>query len=200
MIQNVVSLSTWFLFFLYVEHLGERALAITNLVRNVSGILFFVMMAFAATCGSLVSNLIGEGKSDCVQGTIRQHINIAYLFVLPLTTFFMLFPNLILGVYTNISELQTAAIPSLLVMCSIYIIQVPGNVYFQSVSGTGNTRMAFTLEFITLTIYVAYITYIILYLRSDIAICWTAELVYSGFILIFSRRYIKRGKWNSTHI
>ncbi|WP_373726774.1 MATE family efflux transporter, partial [Bacteroides heparinolyticus] len=40
MIQNFVSLSTWFLFFLYVEHLGERPLAVTNLVRNVSGILF----------------------------------------------------------------------------------------------------------------------------------------------------------------
>ena len=40
MIQNFFSLSTWFLFFLYVEHLGERSLAVTNIVRNVSGILF----------------------------------------------------------------------------------------------------------------------------------------------------------------
>lgn len=31
MIQNVISLSTWFLFFLYVEHLGERSLAVTNI-------------------------------------------------------------------------------------------------------------------------------------------------------------------------
>lgn len=45
MIQNVFSLSTWFLFFLYVEHLGERSLAITNIVRSISGILFMVMMA-----------------------------------------------------------------------------------------------------------------------------------------------------------
>ena len=31
MIQNFFSLSTWFLFFLYVEHLGERSLAVTTL-------------------------------------------------------------------------------------------------------------------------------------------------------------------------
>ena len=49
MIQNFFSLSTWFLFFLYVEHLGERSLAVTNIVRNVSGILFMVLMAFAST-------------------------------------------------------------------------------------------------------------------------------------------------------
>ena len=58
MIQNFVSLSTWFMFFLFVEHLGERSLAIANIIRNVSGIPFMVAMAFAATCGSLVSNLI----------------------------------------------------------------------------------------------------------------------------------------------
>ena len=39
MIQNFFSLSTWS-FFLFVEHLGERALAITNIIRNVSGIPF----------------------------------------------------------------------------------------------------------------------------------------------------------------
>ena len=200
MIQNVVSLSTWFLFFLYVEHLGERALAVTNLVRNVSGILFMMMMAFAATCGSLVSNLIGAGESHCVRGTIRQHIYMAYLFVLPLAAFFMLCPELILGVYTDMEELRLAAIPSLWVMCSIYVIQVPGNVYFQAVSGTGNTRMAFTLEFSTLVLYTAYITYVVLYLRCDVAFCWTAELVYNGFILLFCWLYMKKGNWQAKRI
>lgn len=74
MIQNFVSLSTWFMFFLFVEHLGERSLAIANIIRNVSGIPFMIAMAFAATCGSLVSNLIGAGEQDCVRGTVRQHI------------------------------------------------------------------------------------------------------------------------------
>ena len=200
MIQNVVSLSTWFLFFLYVEHLGERALAISNLVRNVSGILFMMMMAFAATCGSLVSNLIGAGQSDYVEGTIRQHIRIAYLFVLPFAILFILFPESVLGIYTDIEELSVASIPSLWVMCAIYVVQVPGNIYFQSVSGTGNTRMAFILELSTLAIYVVYITYIVLYLKSDVAVCWTSELVYCGFILLFCYQYIHKGNWKTKQI
>ena len=93
MVQNFLSLSTWFLLFLYVEHLGERSLAVTNIIRNVSGIMFMVMMAFASTCGSLVSNLIGAGHTDCVPGTIQQHIRIAYAFVLPLAVFFALCPK-----------------------------------------------------------------------------------------------------------
>lgn len=200
MIQNSVSLSTWFLFFLYVEHMGERSLAITNIIRSVSGILFMVMMAFASTCGSLVSNLIGSGNTDCVPGTIRQHVRIAYLFVLPLALLFALFPNQILGIYTDMTDLQQASVHSLWVMCAAYLFLVPANVYFQSVSGTGNTRTALGLEMGTLVIYVAYITYIILYLQLDVAICWTSEMVYSIFILLFSWMYIKRGNWQGRKI
>ena len=200
MIQNFFSLSTWFLFFLYVEHLGERSLAITNIVRSISGILFMVMMAFASTCGSLVSNLIGAGDKDCVAGTIRQHIRIAYLFTLPLALFFALFPKLILGIYTDIPDLQDAAVHSLWVMCSAYLFLVPANVYFQAVSGTGNTRTALVMELITLVFYVAYITYIILYLKLDVALCWTSEMVYSIFILLLCWWYIKGGRWQEKRI
>lgn len=200
MIQNVLSLSTWFLFFLYVEHLGERALAITNLVRSVSGIMFMMMSAFAATCGSLVSNLIGAGHSDCVSGTIRQHIRIAYLFVLPVAAFCSAFPTLILSIYTDMTELQQAAIPALWVMCATFLIQVPGNIYFHSVSGTGNTRMAFRLELTTLCIYVAYITYVVLISKADVAFCWTSEVVYSGFIFLFCRAYMQKGSWKGKRI
>ena len=86
--------------------------------------MFMVMMAFASTCGSLVSNLIGAGNINCVPGTIRQHIRIAYAFVLPFAIFFALFPKLILSVYTDMPELQEAAVPSLWYsappICSLY--------------------------------------------------------------------------------
>jgi putative MATE family efflux protein len=197
MIQNFCSLSTWFLFFLYVEHLGERALAITNIVRGVAGILFTMQIAFASTCGSLVSNLIGAGKSDAVDGTIRQHIRLSYLFVLPVMLLLMLFPEAVLSIYTDMNDLREAAIPSLWVMSLSYLLQVPANIYFHAVSGTGNTRIAFVLELSTLVVYVVYITCIILYLRMDVAFCWTAEYVYAGIIFLLCYTYMRRGKWRS---
>ena len=191
MIQNFFSLSTWFMFFLFVEHLGERALAITNIIRNVSGIPFMVTM---------VSNLIGAGEIKCVPGTIRQHIRIGYIFVLPLVILFALFPNLILSIYTDIPDLREASIPSLWVLCSAYLILVPANVYFQAVSGTGNTRTALGLELCVLAIYLIYITYMILYLRVDVAVCWTTEHLYGICILFLSYLYIKKGNWQKKQI
>ncbi|MCP3895081.1 MAG: MATE family efflux transporter, partial [Bacteroides sp.] len=200
MIQNVVSLSTWFMFFLFVEHLGERALAISNIIRNVSGIPFMITIAFAATCGSLVSNLIGQGDKAYVAVTIRQHVRIAYLCIVPLLVFFSLFPNLILGIYTDMPDLRMASIPTLWVLCTSYVFMIPSNIYFQAVSGTGNTRTALLLELGVLAIYIVYTTYLILYLKVDVAWCWTTEHIYSIFILLFSYLYIKRGNWQKKQI
>lgn len=200
MIQNFISLSTWFVFFLFIEHLGERSLAITNIVRGVSSLLFMVMMAFASTCGSLVSNIIGSGHPEQVPVTIRQHIRLAYLFVLPLALLFALFPQLILQVYTDMPELREAAVPSLWMMCVSYLVLVPGNIYFQTVSGTGNTQMAFKLEMAVLVVYVTYISVVVGIMKLDVAFCWSAETVYGTLIWILCYNYMRRGKWSGKQI
>ena len=200
MIQNCVSLSTWFLFFLYIEHLGKEPLAITNIVRSVSGILFMVVSAFASTCGSLVSNLIGAGHTDKVLPLIYKHVRLAFYIVAPLAVLFSLFPDLILSVYTDMEGLRAASVKSLWVLCASYIVSTPAFVFFQSVSGTGNTRSALALELSALVLYTAYITYVILIRRMDVAFCWTAEFVYSTAILLFSVWYLKRGHWAGKRI
>lgn len=94
-------------------------------------------------------------------------------------------------------DLISASLPSLFVLCSAYIFIVPGNVYFQSVSGTGNTRAAFILELMALVLYVVYVAIMIFYLRVDVAICWTTEHIYAIGILLFSAAYMKWGKWEN---
>ena len=62
MLQSFISTGSWLVFFIAIEHLGERSLAITNIVRNTSALLFIFVNAFASTGSSLVSNLIGNGE------------------------------------------------------------------------------------------------------------------------------------------
>ena len=171
MIQNCVSLSTWFLFFLYIEHLGKEPLAITNIVRSVSGLLFMMVSAFASTCGSLVSNLIGAGHAAEVPRLIGKHIRLAYLFVTPIAVLCCIFPDAVLSIYTDMEGLRAASVQSLWVLCASYVLSVPAFIYFQSVSGTGNTRTALALELCALALYTVYITYVILICRMDVASC-----------------------------
>ena len=195
MVQNFLSISTWFMFFIFVEHLGERSLAITNIIRSLSSFLFMIVSAYASTCGSLVSNLIGAGRADSVTYTIRQHVRLAYICVLPLAAFFSICPRLVISIYSDIPELIDASVPSLWVLCSAYLFMAPSNIYFQSISGTGNTSMAFALELCALVLYVAYCFFIIMYLRLDVAWCWTSEIAYALLIFTFSYTYIRSGRW-----
>lgn len=200
MVQSFISLSTWFLFFLFIEHLGKEPLAITNIIRSISGLLFMIISAFAATCSSLVSNLIGSGKIESVIPTIKQHLRLAYLSILVPIIIFLAFPTLILSIYTDIPNLIDGAVASLWVLCSSYIFTVPAQICFQSISGTGNTRMAFILEMMTLVIYVLYCSIIIGWMKVDVALCWTSEHVYGLFIVAFSLLYLRSGRWKGKKI
>lgn len=200
MIQNFISLFTWFLFFIAVEHLGERPLAITNIIRNISALPFMTVIAFASTVSTLISNLIGAGEAQYVRSTIRQTIRLTYFIVLPMIALFALFPDVILRVYTDSPELVQASIPSLWVLCSSYLLILPANIYFQAISGTGNTRSALALEFIVLGIYIAYVFLIIIHLKVDVALCWTTEHIYGAGLLLLSWLYIKKGKWQNKQI
>ena len=200
MIQYFLAMATWFVFFIAIERLGQRELAIANIVRSIYIVMLIPVQALSTTTNSLVSNLIGAGEQDCVRGTIRQHIRIGYIFVLPILIFFCLFPDLILRIYTDMPDLRAASVPSLWVLCSAYLVLVPANVYFQSVSGTGNTRTALAMELCVLAIYVTYSAYFIMYLRMDVAFAWTTECVYGTFILLFCYWYMKKGNWQKKKI
>ena len=197
MIQNFISFSTWFAFIIFVEHLGEHSLAVTNIVRNIGSLIFMIISAFASTCSSVTSNLIGAGRQEEVMPTIKRIIVMGYMFVIPLALLFSAFPELFARIYTNIPSLYEDVAPSVWVFCTSLIFTVPGNILFQAVSGTGNTRKAFALEIGTLMVYLAYSAFITMHLRLDVSLCWTTEHVYYLLIGILCYSYIKKGKWET---
>ena len=200
MIQNTISISTWFIFFLYIEHLGERALAISNITRSVSGLIWVVMQAFSATCSTLVSNIIGEGHPEKVMSLVKRILKLSYGLVSIMIIVFCLFPEAIARIYTDIPDLIAASVPAVVVMCSSYFLNVGGQVFFQAVSGTGSTKTAFKLEIVALVVYMVYCTVIIGILKMDVAVCWTAEHVYAGMLLLCSWLYMRSGRWKGRKI
>ena len=200
MIQNTISITTWFIFFMYIEHLGERALAISNITRSVSGLIWVVLSAFSATCSTLVSNIIGEGHQEKVMSLVKRILKLSYGIVSVMVVLFCLFPEAIARIYTDIPDLVKASAPSLIVMCSAYFLNVGGQVFFQAVSGTGSTKTAFKLELIALAFYMIYCTVIIAMMKCDVAVCWTAEHVYGGMLLICSWWYLRSGRWKNRRI
>ncbi len=200
MIQHTISISTWFIFFLYIEHLGERALAVSNITRSVSGLMWVVLQAFAATCSTLVSNIIGEGHQEKVMSLIKRILKLSYGIISVIIILICLFPEAVARIYTDIPDLIDASVPAVIVMTTSYFINIAGMIYFQAVSGTGSTKTAFRLELIALAIYMVYCTIIIGIMKLDIAVCWTAEHVYATAIFLCCWLYMRSGRWKNRRI
>jgi Na+-driven multidrug efflux pump len=200
MIQYFLSLSTWLIFFLVIERMGEATLAVSNIIRSFYMILGIPVFALAATSSTLVSNTIGAGKQEEVMALIWKISRLALSISLVVSLFLFLFPELTINIYTSDPELIRASVPSLHVILLVLLISSISNVLFQAVSGTGNTRSALLIEILVLVLYMIWMWWMAIYLRASLAACWTTELVYAFFIGLFSYVYFKRGKWQNKKI
>lgn len=200
MVQQFVAISTWFMFFIAVEHLGERPLAVTNIVRSVSSLLFIIASSFATTSSSLVSNMMGAEQSRDVMSTVWRIIRMCYMIIIPLLAIIMLFPKPVLRIYTDNPALIDASVPALLVMTSAYLIQTSAFIWFNTVSGTGNTRSAFALEMAAIGTYALYVYYVVIHLKADVAWCWTTEHLYGIVMFTLAYLYMRKADWRSRKI
>ena len=72
-----------------------------------------------------------------------------------------------------------------------------GTVWLNAVTGTGNSRVTFLIEFITITLYSIYIWLVLEKFFLPITYGWMSEWLYWISLFTFSYLYIRSGKWKS---
>lgn len=202
MVQYIISMSTWFLFFLAIEQHSEDDLKITNLVRSFYMVYFIPMNALATTANTLVGNTIGMGNVKGVLPLIKKValLNLGIVVIMIIATlaapeFWISF----IAPHDQVSLIKDTVAPLIVLLFSLPISSL-GIVAFSSISGTGNTRVALILELITMAIYIIAMVTIVVYKQMSVAWCWTVEYFYWGPLLVFSVLYLIRGKWQNKRI
>lgn len=199
MLQSFMFPSQWFLYFTAVEHLGERSLAIANIIRSINTCFFMIIFAFADTTNSLVSNLLGENKSKNEIWTVcKRAIFLSYLIGIPLLILTGIFPSVVLGIFSSDPELIADAHATIYVMLFSYLLSVPALILFNAVAGTGNTFESMKIMFITMVVYILYVVVIVMWLQMNVAISWTSEYVYASMLFTLSLLFLKKKKWKKT--
>ncbi len=195
--QAVVGLGSWFVFFGIVENLGERQLAITNLVRMVYLVLSIPCWGFSSGINTIVSNFIGQDKRDEVLLVILKTAKICLLFTLiisiPLTIFpeFFLYP--LLG--SEDMSLITDAQPIFYVLLGILICFSIGGVYFNGLAGTGATYYGLKIQTICAIGYLIYIYVIVEFTNGGLEWAWASEIFYWLAMTIFTVHFLRSKKW-----
>lgn len=195
MLQYFLSLSTYLIFFVVIEKMGETTLAISNIIRSCYMIIAIPVQALSATTNTLVSNTIGAGRQNEVISLMWKISRFALSIVLVFILVLGFFPELAIGIYTTDPILIKESVPSLYVILSVLPIMAVGNIFFNGVSGSGNTRYALIIESFTLVLYVFWIWFTAIYLKASLPVCWTVELVYAFMLGLLSYIYFRKGNW-----
>ncbi|MBP6610471.1 MAG: MATE family efflux transporter [Paludibacter sp.] len=200
MFQFFISISTWFLFFLFIERMGERPLAITNIGRSMYILLMIPAHALSTTAGTLVSNMIGAGLTEQVLKTTHKIMKIAILTVAPFLVFTFIFPSLFAHIYTDDAALMLASLPVIKVVAVAVAFFTLGNIIVNAVSGTGNTKTALAIEIVTLFFYISYVYLTAIVFPQPVHIVWMSEFVYWSIISMLGYLYLRKGKWREKQI
>lgn len=198
MLQRLLSFGTWFLFFAMIEHLGEETMAISGIVRSVYMLCTISVFAYGATANTLTSRLIGARKAREVPQTILRVLKLSMLTLLPILLFFTLFPEQVASIYTDDVALAARAVPVLYTIYIGAVLMAAAMVYFEFVSGTGNTLVALLLESGVLVFYVLYIYLATHVWYLPLRWVWCSEWVYSILLLAVSVVYMRLSRWRES--
>ena len=200
MLQNFLSLSSWFIFFMIIEKLGESELAISHIIRSIYMVLMIPLFGFSSATSTLVSNLIGQGNSDKVLTLIKKVTFLSLISTAFVLIFNLFFPAEMIGIYTKDISLIEGAISTLNVVSGTMFFFAVAFILFNGVSGTGNTKTSLLIEFITISIYLTATYYIAITLESSLPIVWCSEFIYFSLLGLLSFGYLKWGNWKKVSI
>lgn len=194
-VQFAISIASWEFFYILVEHHGARALAISNTMRNIFGLFGIFCWAFASTTNTMVSNIIGQGRTDEVMPLIRRVVKMSLGISLFIFIILNLVPEFFLSFYSQGEEFIAEAIPIVRIVSIALLMMSFGTIWLNAVTGTGNSRVNLMIELITIVIYVAYVYLVLERWNMSVAWGWGSEWVYWISMFSMAYFYMKSGKW-----
>lgn len=195
MLQNFLSLGSWFVFFVIVEKSGEQNLAISNILRSIYMVLIIPILAFSTAANTLVSNSIGAYGPRFTASIIRRVVVQGLWFVFPIALTCTLLARQAIMVYTTDPELINGTIAPLRLVSWVMVLFNIAYILFQGVSATGNTRTTLLIEAITIAIYLLYSWLVTVSWHLSITAIWTNEYLYFILLGILSYLYFRYGNW-----
>jgi Na+-driven multidrug efflux pump len=187
--------ATWLVFFLLMEEKGPDAKSISNIMRNVFGIIGIFVWAFAATTNTMVSNLIGQGRQKDVLEVVYKITGWSFGFCLLNVSLLNIFPGAFFSVFGQPGSFVQELIP-VARMVSVGLLSMSiALIWLNSITGTGKTKVNLLIEIIAIFIYLVYTWYVMKIDYSSLARAWSNELVYWGTIFTLAFLFMRSKRW-----
>ncbi|MFM7711137.1 MAG: MATE family efflux transporter [Ferruginibacter sp.] len=195
--QFIISLATWFVFFLLIEERGTQAKAISNTMRNVFGIAGIFVWAFAGTSNNMIANLIGQERHQDVLPVLKRISLWSFCLCLLLVLLLNGMPEAFFALFGQNDVFTTEGVPVIRIVSVGMLLMSIAVVWLNGVTGTGKTNINLLIEVLAIGIYLLYTLYFMKYHYVSLAMAWSNELVYWLVILIPAWLFMRWGNWQS---
>ncbi|MEJ7625846.1 MAG: MATE family efflux transporter [Ferruginibacter sp.] len=196
-LQYFLSVSTWLVFFLLIENQGTEAKAISNVMRNVFGLVGVFVWAFASTTNAMVSNLMGQKREEEVLLLIKRIMYWSMGLCLAMCIFLNLFPGVFFSLFGQDHSFVNSGIPVIRMVSLGLLFMSIANIWLNGVTGTGKTKVNLFIEIVAIVLYLIYTYYFMKVNYISLSMAWSNEFIYWTSIFIMSFLYLKSGKWKT---
>lgn len=195
MFQYFLSFSAWFVFFMILEQIGETALAASNITRSVYMLLMIPVLGLCAATSTLVSNIIGQGRSDEVIPLIKKIVVVGLIATVLVVQLIVFFPYRITTFFTHEPHLIEATVPLLRVITLSLFSFAFGMILFSGLSGTGKTFVALIIEILSIAFYLVSAYILAVTFEGSATTVWFVEVIYFTVLGLGSLTYLQTGRW-----
>lgn len=194
-LQYLISVTTWLIFFLLIETRGTMAKAISNTMRNVFGLVGVFVWAFAGTSNTMVANLMGQKKTELVLPAIMRITYWSFGLCFIMVAVLNLFPDMFFRLFGQDESFVKEGIPVIRVVSLGLLFMSIANIWLNGVTGTGRTRVNLLIEIVAIALYLAYTWYFMKYHYVSLAVAWSNEFIYWTSIFLLAFFYLRSEKW-----
>ncbi|HNR20643.1 MAG TPA: MATE family efflux transporter [Bacteroidia bacterium] len=196
-LQNLLSMGAWFLFFVFIERIGQHELAISNVVRATYMVLMTPIWGYSSATNSMVSNLIGQGRSDEVLDLVKKIIKLSLLTTAVICLLNFIQIDFLLALTASDLQLVADALPSYYVVLSAMFVFSIAIVALMAVSGTGKTQVTMYIEIFNIFIYLVLSYIFAVVMKASLPVVWSTEIYYWAIMGLFAWCYLKSNKWKN---
>lgn len=200
MFQNFLAIGSWLAFFMIIEQMGEKELAVSHIARSIYMVLMIPLFGFSSATSTLVANLIGEGGSHLVRLLVKRIMILCLAATCSLLPIVIIFPRKVSSIYTHDLALIEASVPLFYLISATMFFFSVAYISFSAVTGTGKTKISLSIEFISISAYLIGAYLIANHFQLSLPYVWCCELIYFAIMGGLASLYLKFGNWRKLKI
>ncbi|MFT5621138.1 MAG: MATE family multidrug resistance protein, partial [Flavobacteriaceae bacterium] len=151
-VQTLIGLAAWVVFFTLIEKMGKAELAISNNVKQIYTLLGIPTYALASSTNTVIGNLVGQKKFDEIIPTLKRIILISSILIFLFTLPTFIFPKVLLGLISEKGLVANSIGPMYIALVALWLYGF-STILFNCIASIGASLHSLIVETITILVY-----------------------------------------------